>query len=108
VFQGVDQELVAVRAKPVAGVDGGDLLVAVVVDVVGAIRQAAEAGALPPRQDRLAPVGLGSEVGGGLTLRDRVEPDDVAAFVEDLGAVGVRARVAGRGDEDVASADVSL
>ena len=91
-----------VRAEAVAGVDGRDLLVAVVVDVVGAGGQAAEAGALPEGEDGLTAVGLGAEVGRGQALRDGMEPDDVAVAVEDLGAVGVRARVAGRGDEDVA------
>ena len=82
----------AVGAQAVAGADGRDLLVVVVVDVVGAAGEPAEAGSLPPREDGATVVGLRAEVRGRLALRDRLEPDDVAARVEDLGTVGVGAR----------------
>ena len=52
----------AVCVVAVPGLDRGDLLVARVVDVVGAAGDPAEAGALPEGQDLLAVVCLGAEV----------------------------------------------
>src|SRR6202012_5983692 len=102
-----DQELMAIGRKAFARLHGRDLLVLVVVDVVGAFREATEAGALPPGEDGLAVIGLGAEVGGLLAGRDLVEPNDVAVLVEDLGAVGVGRRAAEGGDEEIALAEVA-
>ena len=98
----------AVGAKSVADVHSRDLLKMAVVDVVGTRGETAESRPLPPGQDVLVVIGLGSEVGGSSPFADRMEPDDVSVRVEDLGTVGVCARVTFGGDEDVASADVPL
>ena len=98
----------AVGAVAVAGVDGRDLLVVAVVDVVAAFGEAAEPGALPPGQNRLPVIGLRAEVGRLLAARHRLEPHDVALLVEDLGAVGVFVGATERRDEEVAVADVAL
>src|ERR1019366_7084936 len=103
-----DQELVPVGAEPVAGFDGGDLLVVVVVDVVGARGEAAEPRPLPPGEHRLPVVGLGAEVRRLLARGNRLEPDDVAVGVEDLRAVGVGGRASERREEDVAATEVAL
>src|ERR1700753_2098871 len=97
----------AIGRRAVARLHGRDLLVLVVVDVVGAFGEAAEAGALPPGEDGLPVIGLGAEVGGLLPGRDRMEPDDVAVLVEDLRAVGVGRRAAEGGDEEVALTEVA-
>jgi hypothetical protein len=99
-----DQELVPVGCITVAGIDGGDLLVVAVVDVVGSIGQAAKVRALPPRQDQLPVVGLGPEVRGSLLGRDGMEPDDLPTAADDLGPVGVGAAVTGGRDEVVPAA----
>src|ERR1700753_812122 len=78
----------------------------VLVDRVGPLAEAAKAGALPPGEDGLAVVGLGAEVGGLLAGRNRMEPDDVAVLVEDLGAVGVGRRAAEGRDGEVALAEI--
>src|SRR6185437_11034617 len=95
-----DEELVQVGPEAAAGLDGGDALVVIVVDVVGAAGRADELGALAPGEHGPAEVGLGAEVGGDVPGGQRVEPDDLAGAGEDLGATGIAA--ASGGDEDVA------
>ena len=84
-----DQELVAVGAEAVAGVHRGDLLIAVVVDVVGAAGESAEARSLPACEDRLAEYVWVRKSAAVSPCGAGVEPDDIAARIEDLGAVGV-------------------
>jgi hypothetical protein len=94
VFQGVMRnswKSVSRRCRP----HRGDLLVAVVVDVVGS----AQAPALEPREHRLALVGLGTEVGRQLARWQGVEPDHLACVADNLRAARVAAPL--RGDEDV-------
>ena len=104
-----DEGPVAVGGLSVPGVDRGDLPVVVVVDVVGALGQATETGALPERQHRLAPVGLGPEVRDLLPGGRRVEPHDALTVrAEDLGTVAIGVGLAERRDEDVAGRVVQV
>ena len=98
---GGDEEFVPVRGEAVAGLDPRDGTVMVVVDVVGPAGQAAQAGALPPGEDPVPPVGLGAEVCRFLPGRHGVEPDHVTSVIDDLRAVRVAGCVPERGDKDV-------
>src|ERR671916_314047 len=98
-------ELVVVAGVAVAGPHPGYLLVGFVEDHVLAVAVAI-VHALPPREDRPAPVALRLEVHGvGFARGGRVEPDGLAVVVHDHGPVLARPRLVrvlfGR-EEDVA------
>ena len=93
-----DRELVQVERVAVAGAHGRHLAVVLVVDLADAVAVADEQPALPPGQHGLALVGLHAEVGGDLAGR-RLEPDEVAAVVDDHRPVLAAAGLGGEEDE---------
>ena len=91
-----DFEVVQVGQVAVAGVHAPDLLVGVVDDHLFALAEALGGDhALPPRQHLARPVLLDLQVGGVQLPRQRVEPHEVAAFVEDHRPRRARPRVGG-------------
>jgi hypothetical protein len=84
----------------VTGSDFGDLLVAIVVDVV----RPAQSLALEPGKHRPALVNLGAEVGRELARWHGVEPDHFARVADDFRAAHVATPF--RGDEDIAVATI--
>src|SRR5262249_45970836 len=71
-------------------------------DVVRPLQVRTVALALAPCEHRTTAVGLGPEVGGQFSWRQRAEPDHLASRAKDFWPAWVAAT--GRGDEDIAVA----
>ncbi len=79
-----DVEVVEVGFVAVARVDASELLIGAVVDHLFALTEALRRDvSLPPGQDRPAAVLLHLQVGRRDVRRQRVEPHEIAGFVED-------------------------
>ena len=93
-----DRELVQVQLVAVAGAHGGDSACSWCRDLAHAVTVTDEQRSLPPGQHRLVLIGLDAEVGRDLALH-RLEPDHLAAVVDDHRAVLAAARLGREEDE---------